>query len=71
MKNETCNALAVTKVTFSDIREVAKFAFEKGNLKEFHISHKVTSCYSQRKTTYLQVILQVSGKYFPKTSRFP
>ena len=26
---------------------------------------------SQCKTTYLQVIFQVSGKYFPETSRFP
>ena len=27
--------------------------------------------HSQCKTTYLQVIFQVSGKYFPETSRFP
>ena len=30
----------------------------------------MTSCYSQSKTTYLQVIPQVSGKYFLETARF-
>ena len=41
------------------------------NLKEFHMNLKVTLRYSQRKTLYLQVILQVSGKHFQETSRFP
>ena len=45
-------------------REVTEFAYEK---PEFL---KVTSCNSQCNTTYLQVILQVSGKYFAETSGF-
>ena len=41
------------------------------NLKEFHINHKATSRHPQRKSIYLQVIFQASGKYFPEISCFP
>ena len=33
--------------------------------------NKVTSCNSLGKTTYLLMILQVAGNYFPETSCFP
>ena len=44
--------------------------FLQRNQKEFHIKRRETRN-SQCTTTYLQVTLQVVGKYFPKTSGFP
>ena len=41
------------------------------NLTKFYIKHRVIICNSQSKTIDPPVILQVSGKYFPKTSGVP
>ena len=72
MRSMRCTEYLVTGFKFKSIIErLLNLLTNVKNLKEFHINYKMTRRNPQCKSTYLQVILQASGKYFPEISCFP